>query len=440
MSECIVPNEILLVGPNAASQTTLFFDSFHSYHVNRAYKKSHSIGGKGQNCALACYKYGQAHKVTLLQTLGGPTGEFITKVLHDKGLHHVTVPTSGATRTCTTLLDANTGTMTELIEPTVLLDANECQQFEDHATRLIQCGQETLRIIALCGSCPNGMTSSTYTSIAVQKPPHTFLFLDAVKDVRQILATQQVDMLKVNGEEFLEIVAHLQWIPHSTSGPVELATYAARLPDLANQFFEHYALRFLAITNGPHQAYLFERSASQFHVFYLPNLESVLFDMYLSKRDGVVMHHSEKFLPPTVTLAHRSRLLEWETDNEEYLAELQRSQKCSVFPSPSPSRHEEDSTMNGMDGFHQETPRPTRLLLNPLGAGDTANGVFFCDYLANQDAVQAFAKGLAAASASCLVTDYTGLFDQGVMQDVLERIRIQPVSIITSSETLPMHK
>ncbi|KAJ1959205.1 hypothetical protein IWQ62_004705 [Dispira parvispora] len=439
MSECIVPNEILIIGPNAASQTTLFFDSFHPYHVNRAYKKSHSIGGKGQNCALACNQYGQPHKITLLQTLGGPTGEFITKVLHDKGLHHVTVTTSGATRTCTTLLDANTGTMTELIEPTVLLDGNECRQFEDSATRLIQWGRDTLRIIALCGSCPNGMTSSTYHNIAVQKPPHTFLFLDAVKDVHQILATQKVDMLKVNGEEFLDIVSQLQWIPHSTNGSSELATYAARLPNLAKQFFEQYSLRFLAITNGPHQAYLFEQSASQFHIFYLPHLESVLFDMYLSKRDEVVVQHSENFLPPTVTLAHRSRLLEWETDNEEYLAELQRSQKHSASSARSVLRYEADSAMNGTTGVYQGTPWPTRLLLNPLGAGDTANGVFLCDYLAHQDAVQAFAKGLAAASASCLVTDYTGLFDQGVMQGVLERIRIQPESFVTSSETLSMH-
>lgn len=41
-------------------------------------------------------------------------------------------------------------------------------------------------------------------------------------------------------------------------------------------------------------------------------------------------------------------------------------------------------------------------VVSPLGAGDTADAVFFSEYLSGTDYVEAFRRGLAAASANCL--------------------------------------
>jgi fructose-1-phosphate kinase PfkB-like protein len=60
------------------------------------------------------------------------------------------------------------------------------------------------------------------------------------------------------------------------------------------------------------------------------------------------------------------------------------------------------------------------LVINPLGAGDTCSAIFTIEYLQSKDSIQAFAKGLAAASASCLSSETTGQFDVSVQKRILE--------------------
>jgi fructose-1-phosphate kinase PfkB-like protein len=43
----------------------------------------------GQNFAMACEQYAQHDRVTLLQFVGGMTGNFITQVLDEKQIHQV---------------------------------------------------------------------------------------------------------------------------------------------------------------------------------------------------------------------------------------------------------------------------------------------------------------------------------------------------------------
>lgn len=62
--------EILIIGLNPAFQSTLHFDHFRPGQVNRASRKCNSIGGKGQNFAIACSQYGETDKLTVLQATG----------------------------------------------------------------------------------------------------------------------------------------------------------------------------------------------------------------------------------------------------------------------------------------------------------------------------------------------------------------------------------
>ena len=134
-------NEILIFGLNAAFQSTLYIKEFRPGHVNRASRKCNSIGGKGQNFAIACAQYGELDKVTVVQAVGGMTGKYCEAYLDEVGIHHITsnyvcnaVKVGKTTRTCTTILDLLSGDMTEV-------------------TRI--------EGIALCGTSPSNETIST---------------------------------------------------------------------------------------------------------------------------------------------------------------------------------------------------------------------------------------------------------------------------------------
>ncbi|KAJ1917943.1 hypothetical protein IWQ60_007629 [Tieghemiomyces parasiticus] len=375
------------------------------------------------------------HPVTLLQILGGATGTYIDKALRQKGIHHINVEVQAETRTCTTVLDASTGSMTELIEPTSRITAEERTAFEDRAQSLITTGAGKLRIIALCGSFPNGMDSETFAKIAHQKPDSAFLYLDAVKDIELILSTRKVDMIKINLEEFVKIIRQLGFagqsgnffnaIPDLESDESSQREFAV----LAKRLMETYHVGLVAITNGPYRAFLFQRGGTGYHTFRIPDLVGILQRMYLANVDLFVEKHTENCLPPTVTLKHRQKMLEWEAENEECLNRIRRRRRLGrggISPDPVPGvlDREVTDTVDQTDPLIRTKP-PIELLLNPLGAGDTTNGVFICEYLRSQDPVRSFAMGLAAATASCLVTDFTGYYDVKIMHAVFSDIAVE---------------
>ena len=65
-------------------------------------------------------------------------------------------------------------------------------------------------------------------------------------------------------------------------------------------------------------------------------------------------------------------------------------------------------------------------VLNPLGAGDTASAVFLCSMLEGKSPSDAFADGLAAASASCLTME-CAVFSPETAKNIRRQIRFQPI-------------
>ncbi|RKP24642.1 hypothetical protein SYNPS1DRAFT_23293, partial [Syncephalis pseudoplumigaleata] len=88
----------------------------------------------------------------------------------------------------------------------------------------------------------------------------------------------------------------------------------------------------------------------------------------------------------------------------------------------------DSNTSNGLcDANHRKEHDAAELLLNPLGAGDTASAVFLMDYIDTRDPVESFKRAIAAASASCLVTEQTAHFDVSIMEWISERIQVREV-------------
>ncbi|KAJ2631796.1 hypothetical protein H4R22_001728 [Coemansia sp. RSA 1290] len=103
-----------------------------------------------------------------------------------------------------------------------------------------------------------------------------------------------------------------------------------------------------------------------------------------------------------------------------YLADTKEN-SCWAFQIPDLLAHR--------DHLVDETTRNNfgHLLLNPLGAGDTCSAVMLNLYLEKLDIVEAFAQGLAAASASCLVPMPNCIFDLSTMHKIRKLITITKV-------------
>ncbi|KAJ1819877.1 hypothetical protein LPJ60_003527 [Coemansia sp. RSA 2675] len=339
-------NPILCLAPNAAYQTTLLFDQVSLGQVNRATKQTNSLGGKGQNFAIASLGFTRdSDRVTLLQILGGSTGAQIEALERQQGIDFITVSTSQQTRTCTTCLDTSTGSMTELVGASEAIDPAAATEYEAVALELLQSSHPP-RALALCGTFPPGLCPEQVARIiaAAKSSNNTLVFVDAVKDIQPTLATGGVDVLKINSAELASLSSVLQF-----AAPRDVVRAAAAL---ANQ----YSIGVVAVTDGPSAAYLVDAKSSTSYKLRVPDLLMDL-DYYLGKP----------------------------ADNSSHL------------------------------------------VLNPLGAGDTCSAAMLNSLIDGAPAVDAFALGLAAASASCLVLMPNCVFDHPAMQRIHDRIAITTI-------------
>lgn len=191
------PN-LLFIGLNPAWQKTLFFERFRYNDINRADKLEQTPAGKGVNAARAARKDGAT--VTVAQFAGGDSGRKLLAGLAAEDIAEITVHTVTATRTCSTILDAATTSMTELIEPSPVISPEESIRL----MRKILPGISTFNGIAICGTFPPGVPESFYAEIIAAAKNKIPVFLDAFKGVNQALQNAP-DVLKINQKELAEL-------------------------------------------------------------------------------------------------------------------------------------------------------------------------------------------------------------------------------------------
>ena len=241
---------ILICGPNPAWQKTLVFDEFRPCEVNRARECDFRASGKGINFARAVRTWGLARPV-VHQFSGGANGCALTAWLKDEGIEFVDRGIAGTTRCCTTVLCEKTASMTELIEPSPTVEADDVKFLKERILAAIP----DAAALALCGTLPKGPLAEFYPELAESaaragKP----VLMDSVEFFRETLAAG-VHHLKINTGELLSLTG--------ASDPEAAAL------DLLN----NYPLECVAITDGPSRAFIAWRGAVR--RIFIPEISGV---------------------------------------------------------------------------------------------------------------------------------------------------------------------
>ena len=151
---------VVCFGLMPAVQRTLVIDCFQAGEVNRARATQVSVGGKAINAGVALALLGRASVVTGLN--GGDTGRFVARTLDARGISRAFTPVPWPTRTCTTILDLATRSVTELVEEARLPSPEQLRRFE-------RCGHILLchaPMALICGALPPGIPQDYWARLA----------------------------------------------------------------------------------------------------------------------------------------------------------------------------------------------------------------------------------------------------------------------------------
>jgi len=153
---------ILSAGLSPAWQQFLVFDSFRYGEVNRAREARWCLAGKVTNAGNAAHHLGGPSMT--LTVAGGPPIVEMRREFEELGVPHRFVETASSTRVCTTILDRDTGTMTELVEEGRPITSAELDRFRAAFK------QEAARaeVAIIIGSIPAGVPVSIYREMVEQ--------------------------------------------------------------------------------------------------------------------------------------------------------------------------------------------------------------------------------------------------------------------------------
>ena len=147
---------ILSVCPNPALQRTLWFSRCQTNQVNRAIRKTYTVGGKGVNVARVVQQMGG--KGYLFYLSGGGTGLEIERLLQSEHLPSISTPVGVSTRICSTLIDIHQNTLTEIVEESEPVTIDEVDAFLKKFKKLLQ----QASMVILSGTVPPGFQDHIY--------------------------------------------------------------------------------------------------------------------------------------------------------------------------------------------------------------------------------------------------------------------------------------
>ena len=147
---------ILAAGLSPAWQQIVLLDQLRLGEVNRAREVHWCASGKVVNVGIALAQLGASS--LMLSVAGGLPGEAMDRDLESLAVPRRWIPSSAASRVCTTLLDQATGQTTELVENASALGDGELAAFVAAYAEAIQ----SASAVVLTGSLPAGTPEGFY--------------------------------------------------------------------------------------------------------------------------------------------------------------------------------------------------------------------------------------------------------------------------------------
>lgn len=238
----------LIVGLNPAWQQTLHFDSLNKGDVNRAVASNQFASGKGINAlrTLLCCD----ESATLLQFIGGATGQGITNYLDSINVKHISVDMKQQTRICTTVLDNADKSISELIGTVKPIKLSITAEMGKIIAEL-----PLYDAVLISGTCPTGVNESIYANILNRQKGHAITILDSYKNIDSILSTSFVNIVKINRIELFSL------------------TREEDIRVAAKNLFSRYDIEIIIITDGERPTYLFTKNRTI--KFTLPRIEAI---------------------------------------------------------------------------------------------------------------------------------------------------------------------
>ncbi len=187
---------ILCLNLNAAIDKTVVVSSFEINQIHRPESVIALAGGKGCNVARALKTLGETPVVS--GWVGGFAGQFIERELHEEGIQTAFIHTDFESRTCTSILDRENQTMTEIYEKGEAVPAEEVEQLREHIRTTIG----KYKAVTLSGSLPPGVPSDFYAGVVeIAKAASVLTFLDTSGDALRLGLEAEPFFVKPNETE-----------------------------------------------------------------------------------------------------------------------------------------------------------------------------------------------------------------------------------------------
>ncbi len=149
----------LTVSCNPAIDTTYLLDRFEPGEINRVVRKVAGPGGKGNNVARVLTILG--HQSVATGFTGGHAGRFIEESLGELGIEPAFVPVAGELRVCLTIVETETGIISEIREPGLAVTDQDADDLLDLVCRLAT----GVEVVVVSGSLAPGLSPEFYARL-----------------------------------------------------------------------------------------------------------------------------------------------------------------------------------------------------------------------------------------------------------------------------------
>jgi 1-phosphofructokinase family hexose kinase len=193
------PGRLVCVSVNTSIDKIAAVDRLRPGEIHRPEILSMVPGGKALNVARPAASLGMP--VRAVAVLGGHAGDWVDAALRGQAIGIRAVRIAGETRTCLSVLDRETGTLTEFYEPGLTLDARGWAAVES-ALAAELADDPAGSLVILSGSLPPGAPVDGYARLTtLAKRAGARAVVDADRDVLDEALAARPWLVKVNARE-----------------------------------------------------------------------------------------------------------------------------------------------------------------------------------------------------------------------------------------------